>query len=98
MHAGCGQTCHIVRSRHVLLVHKTMWAIEEAIHELERSGVVIHLFQKVFHEVRVVIELVRSDALHVFLIVALLFEDYSAKVLCEHESCIVTRGQQTTVD
>ena len=58
-----------------------MWAIEEAIHELERSSVVIHLFKKVLDEVRVVVELVRAYSLHIFLVVALLFEEDAAEIL-----------------
>lgn len=98
LHAGCGQTCHIVRSGYVLLVHETVWAIKEAIHKLERGGIVVHLLQKILHEVGVVVELIRADALDVFIIIALFFKDQSAKVLRQHKSCIIARGQQTAVD
>ena len=74
-----------------------MRAVKEAVHELELDGVVVHLLQKVLDEVWVVVELVRADALHILLVVALLFEDEAAKVLGKHKGCIVARGQHTAI-
>lgn len=70
-----------------------MWAVKEAVHELERGCVVVHLLQEILDKVRVVVELVRADTLHILLVIALFLENKAAKVLCQHEGSIVPRRQ-----
>lgn len=81
LHAGGGEPRHVIRRRDVLGVHETVRAVEEAVHELEHDGVVVHLFKEVLDVVWVVVELVGADTLHVLLVVAALFKNEPAEVL-----------------
>ena len=89
LHAGGGQTRHIVRCGHVLLVHEPVRAIEVAVHKFELGCIIVHLIQEVLDVVRMVVELVRADALLVFLVVAAPLVDEATEVLGEDEGCIV---------
>ena len=82
LHAYSRKAPHVVRRGDVLLVHEAMWAVEEAVHELERCCVVVHLLQEILDEVGVIVELVRADALHILLVIALFLKNEAAKVLC----------------
>ena len=89
LHADGGQTRHVISGRHILLVHETVRAVKVAICELQRGRVVIHLLQEILDEVRVVVELVGANVLLVSLVVATLLVNETAKILCQHEGCIV---------
>ena len=60
-----------------------------AVQKLELRCIIVHLFQEVLDVVRMVIELVRADALLVFLVVAAPLVDEATEVLGEDEGCIV---------
>ena len=91
LHADSREAPHVIRRRDVLLVHEAMWAVKEAVHELERGCIVVHLLQEILDEVRVIVELVRADTLHILLVIALFLKNEAAKVLCQHEGSIVPR-------
>jgi len=66
-------------------------AIKERVREFKQHCILIHLFQKVLDEVRVVVELVRADSLHVALIIALPLEEQLTKVFGKDECCVIAR-------
>ena len=74
LHADAGQSGHIVGSWEILLIHKPVWRVKEAIHKFEWDCVIIHLFEEILDEVRMVIKLETSDTLHVTLVIPTLFE------------------------
>lgn len=98
LHANGRQAANVIRSGHILLVHQAVRTVEEAVHEFKRSCVVVHLLEEVLYEVRVVVELVRTDPLHVFLVVPFLFEDKATKVLGKDEGCVVSRRKHRAVE
>jgi len=67
-----------------------VWTVEVRTGHLESCRVIVHLFQEILDEVRVVIELVAANALDVLLTIAFAVEDKLAKVLRECKCCIVT--------